>query len=186
MLGAFNVRNALDVIVTAKELGLDNTALQAGLSTFKSVKRRLELKGEVNGVRVYDDFAHHPTAVLETLRALRQRNPQDRIWAIFEPRSNTCRRRIFEKEFITSFDPADAAVVARVFGASKLAPEDQLSPDRLVEGISARGKTAATFDTTAEIVECVAAQAVPGDHIVIMSNGGFDGIHGKLLKALGQ
>jgi UDP-N-acetylmuramate: L-alanyl-gamma-D-glutamyl-meso-diaminopimelate ligase len=186
MLGAFNVRNALDVIVTAKELGLDNTTLQAGLSTFKSVKRRLELKGEVNGVRVYDDFAHHPTAVLETLRAVRQRYPQDRIWAVFEPRSNTCRRRIFEKEFINAFDPADAAVVARVFGASKLAPEDQLSPDRLVEGISARGKTAATFDTTAEIVEFVATQALPGDHVVIMSNGGFDGIHGKLLKALAR
>jgi UDP-N-acetylmuramate: L-alanyl-gamma-D-glutamyl-meso-diaminopimelate ligase len=186
MLGAFNVRNALDVIVTAKELGLDNTVLQAGLSTFKSVKRRLELKGEINGIRVYDDFAHHPTAVLETLRAVRQRYPQDRIWAVFEPRSNTCRRRIFEKEFINAFDPADGAVVARVFGASKLAPEDQLSPDRLVEGISARGKTAATFDTTAEIVDFVAAQALPGDHIVIMSNGGFDGIHGKLLKALGR
>jgi UDP-N-acetylmuramate: L-alanyl-gamma-D-glutamyl-meso-diaminopimelate ligase len=186
MLGAFNVRNALDVIVTAKELGLDNATLQAGLSTFKSVKRRLELKGEVNGIRVYDDFAHHPTAVLETLRAVRQRYPQDRIWAVFEPRSNTCRRRIFEKEFINAFDPADAAVVARVFGASKLAPEDQLSPDRLVEGVSSRGKTAATFDTTAEIVEFVATQALPGDHVVIMSNGGFDGIHGKLLRALAR
>ena len=184
MLGTFNVRNALDVIVTAKELGLDSATLQGGLSSFKSVKRRLELRGEVNGIRIYDDFAHHPTAVLETLRAVRQRYPQDRIWAVFEPRSQTCRRRIFENDFIKAFDPADAAVVARVFGATKLAPEDQLSPERLVDGVRVRGKTAATFDTTAEIVEFVAGQAVAGDHVVVMSNGGFDGIHGKLLTAL--
>jgi UDP-N-acetylmuramate: L-alanyl-gamma-D-glutamyl-meso-diaminopimelate ligase len=184
MLGTFNVRNALDVIVVAKELGVDNAALQAGLTSFKSVKRRLELKGEVSKVRVYDDFAHHPTAVFETLRAVRQRYPQDRIWAVFEPRSQTCRRRIFENDFVKAFDAADAAVVARVFGGTKLPPEEQLSPDRLVSGIQARGKTAATFDTTAEIVDFVARQAIAGDHIVVMSNGGFDGIHGKLLSAL--
>ncbi|HVQ64707.1 MAG TPA: UDP-N-acetylmuramate:L-alanyl-gamma-D-glutamyl-meso-diaminopimelate ligase [Terriglobia bacterium] len=186
MLGTFNVRNALDVIVTAKELGLSNDAIQAGLSSFKSVKRRLELKGEANRIRVYDDFAHHPTAVAETLNAVRQRYPSDRIWAIFEPRSQTCRRRIFENDFIKSFDQANQIVIARVFGASRLLPEDQLSPDRLVEGIRGRGRAARTFDSTAEIVEYVASQAAPGDHIVVMSNGGFDGIHGKLLSALQQ
>jgi UDP-N-acetylmuramate: L-alanyl-gamma-D-glutamyl-meso-diaminopimelate ligase len=184
MLGTFNVRNALDVIVTAKELGLSNDAIQAGLSSFKSVKRRLELKGEANRIRVYDDFAHHPTAVAETLNAVRQRYPADRIWAIFEPRSQTCRRRIFENDFIKSFDQANQIVIARVFGASRLLPEDQLSPDRLVEGIRGRGRAARTFDSTAEIVEYVASHAAPGDHIVVMSNGGFDGIHGKLLGAL--
>jgi len=184
MLGTFNVRNALDVIVTAKELGLSNDAIQAGLSSFKSVKRRLELKGEANRIRVYDDFAHHPTAVAETLNAVRQRYPSDRIWAIFEPRSQTCRRRIFENDFIKSFDQANQIVIARVFGASRLLPEDQLSPDRLVEGIRGRGRAARTFDSTAEIVEYVASHAAPGDHIVVMSNGGFDGIHGKLLGAL--
>ena len=184
MLGTFNVRNALDVIVTAKELGLSNDAIQSGLSSFKSVKRRLELKGEANRIRVYDDFAHHPTAVAETLNAVRQRYPSDRIWAIFEPRSQTCRRRIFENDFIKSFDQANQIVIARVFGASRLLPEDQLSPDRLVEGIRGRGRAARTFDSTAEIVEYVASQAAPGDHIVVMSNGGFDGIHGKLLGAL--
>jgi UDP-N-acetylmuramate: L-alanyl-gamma-D-glutamyl-meso-diaminopimelate ligase len=184
MLGMFNVRNALDVIVTSKELGLTNDVIQTGLSSFKSVKRRLELKGEVNGVRVYDDFAHHPTAVAETLRAVRQRYPEARIWAIFEPRSQTCRRRIFENDFIKSFDPADQVVIARVFGASKLLPEDQLSPDRVVEGVRGRGKSAFTFDTTAEILDYVASHATPGDHVVVMSNGGFDGIHGKLLGAL--
>ena len=186
MLGTFNVRNALDVIVTAKELGLSNDAIQAGLTSFKSVKRRLELKGEANRVRVYDDFAHHPTAVAETLSAVRQRYPADRIWAIFEPRSQTCRRRIFENDFIKAFDQANQIVIARVFGASRLLPEDQLSPDRLVEGIRGRGRLARTFDSTAEIVEYVANHAAPGDHIVVMSNGGFDGIHGKLLSALQQ
>jgi len=184
MLGTFNVRNALDVIVTAKELGLGDEAIQAGLTSFKSVKRRLELKGEVNRIRLYDDFAHHPTAVAETLSAVRQRYPEDRVWAVFEPRSQTCRRRIFEDDFIKSFDAANHVVIARVFGSSKLPAEDQLSPDRLVEGIRGRGKAASTFDSTAEIVDYVSSHAAPGDHIVVMSNGGFDGIHGKLLTAL--
>jgi UDP-N-acetylmuramate: L-alanyl-gamma-D-glutamyl-meso-diaminopimelate ligase len=184
MLGNFNVQNALDVIVTCKELGLDNAAIQEGLSTFKSVKRRLELRGEVGGVNVYDDFAHHPTAVLETLRAVRQRFPNDRIWAVFEPRSQTCRRRIFEQAFIEAFDPADQVVIARVFGASKIPPDQQLSPDRVVEGIRTKGKTADTFDSTDEIVAFLADRTKSGDQVVIMSNGGFDNIHNKLLERL--
>src|SRR5262245_28823394 len=184
MLGRFNVDNALGVIITAKELGIDNETMQRALSTFKSVKRRLELRGEVDGIRVYDDFAHHPTAVAETLRAVRQRYPQDRIWAVFEPRSQTCRRKIFEQDFITAFDPADTVVIARVFSSAKLDLEKQLSPDRVVEGIRERGKTAETFDSTDEIVRHVASQAIPGDHVVIMSNGGFDNIHEKLLGSL--
>ena len=182
MLGNFNVQNALDVIVACKELGLDNEAIQRGLAAFKSVKRRLEVKGEVGGVRVYDDFAHHPTAVLETLRAVRQRFPTERIWAVFEPRSQTCRRRIFEQAFIESFDPADHVVIARVFSASKLPLEQQLSPDRVVDGIRNRGKKADTFDSTEEIVGFLADQTKPGDHVVIMSNGGFDNIHRKLAE----
>ena len=184
MLGTFNVRNALDVIVTSIELGLSHDVIQAGLASFKSVKRRLELKGEVNRIRVYDDFAHHPTAVGETLNAVRQRYPQDRIWAVFEPRSQTCRRRVFENDFMKAFDAANQVVIARVFGSSKLPADEQLSPDRLVEGIRSRGKLASTFDTTDEIVQYVGSLATPGDHIVVMSNGGFDGIHGKLLAAL--
>jgi len=184
MLGTFNVRNALDVIVTAREIGLSNEVIQKALSSFKSVKRRLELKGEVGGVHVYDDFAHHPTAVAETLRAVRQRYPDKRIWAIFEPRSQTCRRRIFENDFIKAFAPADKVVIARVFGASKLPPEEQLSPDRVIAGVQELGKDAHTFDSTDAIVDYVANEARPEDHVVVMSNGGFDGIHGKLLKRL--
>jgi UDP-N-acetylmuramate: L-alanyl-gamma-D-glutamyl-meso-diaminopimelate ligase len=184
LLGRFNVDNALGVIVVAKELGIDNAVIQRGLSTFKSVKRRLEMRGEVTQIRVYDDFAHHPTAVSETLRAVRQRYPQDRIWAVFEPRSQTSRRKVFEQDFITAFDPADMVVIARVFGSTHLDADQQLSPDRVVEGIEARGKTARTFDSTAEIVDFIAADAIPGDHIVIMSNGGFDNIHNRLIEKL--
>jgi UDP-N-acetylmuramate: L-alanyl-gamma-D-glutamyl-meso-diaminopimelate ligase len=138
----------------------------------------------VERIRVYDDFAHHPTAVLETLRAIRERYPTDRIWAVFEPRSQTSRRKVFEQEFIKSFDPADNVVFARVFGASKLSPDEQLSPDTVVEGVRLRGKIAETFDTTGEIVEYISKNATPGDQVVIMSNGGFDGIHRKLLDKL--
>jgi len=184
MLGAFNVQNALGVIVVGKELGIENGIIQKGLSSFKSVKRRLELRGEVEGIRVYDDFAHHPTAVLETLRAIRERYPTDRIWAVFEPRSQTCRRKIFEQEFIKSFDPADTVVVARVFGSGKLTEDEQLSPDAVVEGVRARGKIAETFDTTDEIVDYISRNATTGDQVVVMSNGGFDGIHRKLLEKL--
>lgn len=184
MPGVFNVQNALGVVVVAKELGIDNEIVQRAFSTFKSVKRRLEVRGEVNGVRVYDDFAHHPTAVQQTLRAVRDRNPKARIWAVFEPRSQTCRRRVFEQAFIESFDAADATIIAQVFGASHLAPEETLSPDRVAEGIRNRGKQAVTFGTTEEIISFLASEVRPGDHIVIMSNGGFDNIHNRLLARL--
>jgi UDP-N-acetylmuramate: L-alanyl-gamma-D-glutamyl-meso-diaminopimelate ligase len=182
--GTFNVQNALGVVVVADELGIDVETIQKGFSTFKSVKRRLELRGEVNGIRVYDDFAHHPTAVLETLRAIRERVRKERVWAVFEPRSQTCRRRVFEQAFIESFDPADKTVIARVFGASSLLPEDTLSPDRVVEGIKARGKEAVTFSSTDEIVSFLGTELKSGDQVVIMSNGGFDNIHNKLLERL--
>jgi UDP-N-acetylmuramate: L-alanyl-gamma-D-glutamyl-meso-diaminopimelate ligase len=184
LAGTFNVQNALGAVVVANELGIDVETIQRGFSTFKSVKRRLELRGEVDGVRVYDDFAHHPTAVLETLRAVRERFPKQRIWAVFEPRSQTCRRRVFEQAFIESFDPSDRTVIARVYGSSALAPEETLSPDRVVEGIRARGKDAVTLESVDEIVAFLGAEVKAGDQVVIMSNGGFDNIHNKLLNTL--
>ena len=184
MAGTFNVQNALGAIIVAKELGIENHVIQTALTTFKSVKRRLELRGDVNGVQVYDDFAHHPTAVLETLRAVRERFPKQRIWAVFEPRSQTCRRRVFEQAFIDSFEPADSTLIARVYGASKLDPEQTLSPDRVAEGIRKRGKAAEAFGATGDIVDYLASRVQPGDHVVIMSNGGFDNIHNKLLDRL--
>jgi UDP-N-acetylmuramate: L-alanyl-gamma-D-glutamyl-meso-diaminopimelate ligase len=184
MPGTFNVQNALGVVVVADELGIDAGVVQQAFTTFKSVKRRLELRGDVNGIRVYDDFAHHPTAVLETLRAVRERYRNERIWAVFEPRSQTCRRRVFEQAFIESFDPADKTVIARVFGSSSLEPEDTLSPDRVVEGIRGRNKDAFTFESTNEIVGFLGSELRSGDQVVIMSNGGFDNIHNKLLDRL--
>src|SRR2546427_4092325 len=182
--GAFNVQNALGAIIVARELGIPDDLTLRALATFKSVKRRLEIRGEVGGVVVYDDFAHHPTAVHDTLCAVRERHPDARLWAVFEPRSQTCRRRIFEQAFVESFDPADTVVIARVYGASHLAPAETLSPDRVAEGIRARGKRAFTFASTDEIVSFIAKEARSGDHVVIMSNGGFDNIHVKLLERL--
>jgi UDP-N-acetylmuramate: L-alanyl-gamma-D-glutamyl-meso-diaminopimelate ligase len=184
LAGEFNVRNALGVLAVARELEIPVDAVQRAFGTFRSVKRRLEVKGEARGVTVYDDFAHHPTAVRETLIAVRQRHPTDRIWAVFEPRSNTCRRRVFETAFIESFDAADEVAIARVFGASMLPAEERLSPERVVEGVRQRGKAARSFDTAAEIAAYVGANAKRGDRVVVMSNGGFDGIHAKLLTAL--
>jgi UDP-N-acetylmuramate: L-alanyl-gamma-D-glutamyl-meso-diaminopimelate ligase len=182
--GTFNVQNALGVVIVSRELGISNDVIQQALSTFKSVKRRLEVRGEVRGIRVYDDFAHHPTAVKETLGAIRQRNPQARIWAVFEPRSQTCRRRVFEQAFIEAFEPADITIIARVFGSSHLDPEQTLSPTRVADGIRLRGGNASTFGSTEEIVRHLASEVRAGDHVVIMSNGGFDNIHNKLLDTL--
>jgi UDP-N-acetylmuramate: L-alanyl-gamma-D-glutamyl-meso-diaminopimelate ligase len=182
--GTFNVQNALGVVIVSRELGISNDVIQQALSTFKSVKRRLEVRGEVRGIRVYDDFAHHPTAVKETLGAIRQRNPQARIWAVFEPRSQTCRRRVFEQAFIEAFEPADITIIARVFGSSHLDPEQTLSPTRVADGIRLRGGNASTFGSTEEIVRHLASEVRAGDHVVIMSNGGFDNIHNKLLDSL--
>jgi len=182
--GTFNVQNALGVVIVAQELGIESHVIQEAFARFKSVKRRLELRGEVSGIQVYDDFAHHPTAVLETLRAVRERYRKERVWAVFEPRSQTCRRRGFEQAFIESFDPADKTIIARVFGSSSLEPEETLSPDRVVEGIRGRGKDAFTFGSTDEIVGFLGSELRSGDQVVIMSNGGFDNIHNKLLDRL--
>jgi UDP-N-acetylmuramate: L-alanyl-gamma-D-glutamyl-meso-diaminopimelate ligase len=150
---------------------------------FQGVKRRLELRGSARGVRVYDDFAHHPTAIAETLGALRLANPQARIWAIFEPRSATSCLRVFQRDFLEAFTGADETIVAAVFRSS-LPEERRLSPEELVADLQAAGKRARYVPTVPEIVETVAREARDGDLVVIMSNGGFDDIHGKLLTAL--
>src|SRR2546428_592283 len=160
--GTFNVQNALGAIIVARDLGIPDEVIRRALSTFKSVKRRLEIRGEVDGIVVYDDFAHHPTAVHETLRAVRERHPDALVCAVFEPRSQTFRRRIFEQAFLESSDPADTVVIARVYGASHLAPAETLSPDRVAEGIRARGKRAFTFASTDEIVSFIATEARSG------------------------
>ena len=184
LVGEFNVQNALSAIIACDEVGLSGDEIQAGLGSFKSVRRRLEVRGEVAGITVYDDFAHHPTAVAETLRGVHAQYPDARIWAIFEPRSQTARRRIFENEFATALGIADIALVAPPFSTAHLDPGDVTRPDAMVGKIRETGKQAYTFGSTDEIVEFIAAKARAGDRLVVMSNGGFENIHQRLLDAL--
>ena len=183
MLGEHNVRNALAAIAVGVDLGLGMDALRDGLAKFAGVKRRLEVVGEERGVVVYDDFAHHPTAVEETLKALRRSVGDRRIWAIFEPRSASSCRRVFQDDFARAFAGADEVVLASIFRSS-LPPEERLSEAQLVADLHTRGVAARHLPTVAAIVETVAAEARHGDVIVVMSNGGFGGIHGQLLGAL--
>ncbi len=183
MLGEHNVRNALAAIAVGVDLGLGMDALRDGLAKFAGVKRRLEVVGEERGVVVYDDFAHHPTAVEETLKALRRSVGDRRIWAIFEPRSASSCRRVFQDDFARAFAGADEVVLASIF-RSRLPPEERLSEAQLVADLHTRGVAARHLPTVAAIVETVAAEARHGDVIVVMSNGGFGGIHGQLLGAL--
>ncbi len=183
LLGAHNVRNALAGIAVCATLGIDTRATIDALKAFGGVKRRLELRGSVDGIEVYDDFAHHPTAVAETIAALRLAHPSRRIWAIFEPRSASSCLKMFHGDFVEAFEGADRVVVAPVFRA-KLAEDRRLSPEALVADLVAKGRQARAATSTADIVDTVARDAAAGDLVVVMSNGGFDGVHDKLLEAL--
>jgi UDP-N-acetylmuramate: L-alanyl-gamma-D-glutamyl-meso-diaminopimelate ligase len=183
LVGVHNVRNALAGIAVGSECGVPMETLREGLAAFRGVKRRLELVGTRREVVVYDDFAHHPTAVAETLSALRAAQPARRIWAIFEPRSASSCRRIFQDDFAKAFVAADEVVLASVF-RSALPPEERLSEEQLVADLRQGGTAARHLPDVETIVAQVSAEAKPGDVIVVMSNGGFGGIHGKLLEAL--
>jgi UDP-N-acetylmuramate: L-alanyl-gamma-D-glutamyl-meso-diaminopimelate ligase len=183
LLGDHNVRNALAAIAVGADQGLDIEQLRKGLAEFKGVKRRLEVVGEARGVTVYDDFAHHPTAVDETLKAVRRASPGKRIWAIFEPRSASSCRSVFQDDFARAFAGADEVVIASVFKSS--IPADQrLSEAKLVGDLQSRNVRARHLPDVDTIVGEVSAEARDGDLIVVMSNGGFGGIHKKLLDAV--
>jgi UDP-N-acetylmuramate: L-alanyl-gamma-D-glutamyl-meso-diaminopimelate ligase len=183
LLGAHNVRNALAAVAVAAAVGVSEHAIAEGLREFQGVKRRLELRGSVRGVRIYDDFAHHPTAIAETLAALRLANPSARIWALFEPRSATSCLRVFQSDFARAFAAADETIIASVFRSS-IPAEKRLSAEGLVADLRAAGHAARYVPTVPEIVKVVAREARQGDLVVVMSNGGFDGIHERLLSAL--
>jgi UDP-N-acetylmuramate: L-alanyl-gamma-D-glutamyl-meso-diaminopimelate ligase len=183
LLGTHNVRNALAAIAVGHACGISFETLREGLARFAGVKRRLEVVGVARDVAVYDDFAHHPTAVAETLAALRASQPGHRIWAIFEPRSASSCRRVFQDDFARAFAAADQVVIASVF-RSTLPADERLSEDRLVADLQSAGVAARHLPDVDTIVTAVAAEAAAGDLIVVMSNGGFGGIHGKLLGAL--
>ncbi len=181
--GDHNVRNVLAAIAVANFAGIDKEMIVDALQLFQGVKRRLELKGTVKGIDIYDDFGHHPTAVRETLAGFRAQHPGRRIWALYEPRSATSRRNVFQKEFAESFDHADFILVAPVHRPDK-APADQLfSVERLAEDLNKRGKTSRQF-TVEDMVKFVKSHAQKDDIIITFSNGPFGGIHDKLLHSL--
>ncbi len=184
IVGDFNIRNCLAAIVSAEVLGADREAVRDALATFESVKRRMQVRGEARGVRVVDDFAHHPTAVRETLAAIRAKYPTGRLVAVYEPRSLTSRQRIFQAEYERSFDAADVVVVAKLFEPERYSVDERLSPDELVDAIGERGREAHYVPTADEIVAFLAPRLEVGDTVAVMSNGGFDAIHDKLLAAL--
>lgn len=186
LIGEMNVRNTLAVIACAKHCGLKNHQIQAALDTFKGIKRRMELRGISGGVTVVDDFGHHPTAIRETLGALRLRYPQQKLWAIFEPRTNTTRRNVFQAELAGSFSDADAVVVAQIARLELLAPGERLDPEKLIQDLKAEGKEAAYLPDVETIVNYVARSCQGGEVVVVFSNGGFGGIHTKLLDRLGR
>jgi len=186
LVGELNVRNALAVIGAAKHCGLSNKQIQSAFDTFKGIKRRMEIKGIAGGVTVIDDFGHHPTAIRETLRALRLRYAKEKIWAVFEPRSNTTRRNVFQSELAAAFADADAVVVSEVARLDQLVPEERLNPEKLMQDLKTAGKDAAYLPDVDAIVTHIAKGAQGGDVAVVFSNGGFGGIHGKLLQRLAR
>jgi len=183
LVGAYNVRNALAAIAIATDAGIGVDRIAAALERFAGVKRRLEIIGTAGGVTIYDDFAHHPTAVAETLAGLRAANPQARIWAVFEPRSASSCRRIFQDDFARAFAGANEVLIAQVF-RSKLPEAERLSVSQLVRDLNGRGQAARAADSIDDIIGAIVGEHTPGDLVVIMSNGGFGGIHRKLLQAL--
>jgi UDP-N-acetylmuramate: L-alanyl-gamma-D-glutamyl-meso-diaminopimelate ligase len=186
LLGELNVRNALAVVACAKHCGLKNAQIQSALESFKGIRRRMEIRGISGGVTVIDDFGHHPTAIRETLRALRLKYGQEKIWAIFEPRSNTTRRNVFQSELVRAFEDADVVVIAQVARLELLAPHERLDPERLLSELTHQGKECAYLPDADSIVEHVAGRSKGGDVLCVFSNGGFGGIHDKLLRKLGR
>jgi UDP-N-acetylmuramate: L-alanyl-gamma-D-glutamyl-meso-diaminopimelate ligase len=184
LAGEHNVRNALAALAVAAEAGVEPQAAREALLAFRGVKRRLEVRGVAAGVIVYDDFAHHPTAVAATLAALRAQGGTGRLVAVFEPRSYTAKTRAFQGDFARAFAGADRVVVAAAHLPGKVPEGRRLSEAGLVAGIRAEGREAAFIPTVDEIVRALAAELRPGDRVAILSNGGFGGIHDKLLRAL--
>ena len=184
LIGEFNVRNCLAVIAAATALGVGREALARALASFRSVRRRMEVKAEIAGITLVDDFAHHPTAVRVTLHALRHRYPDRRLIAIFEPRSRTSRLRIMQSAFAEALLEADIAFIGPVFRPDVVPEEARLSPPELARALRERGRLACAFSSVEEIVDHLGGMLAPGDVVVILSNGDFGGIHEKLMQEL--
>ena len=184
MIGGHNLLNALAALAAAAHGGVARRDLQQGLAGFRGIKRRQEVRGVKNGITVIDDFAHHPTAVRETVRAVKDFYGSKRLIAVFEPRTNTSMRDVFQREYAACFDPADLVVIRKPPLLQKIPEGQRFSSARLVADIEKRGKAAQYFEDTDAIIAFLVDQARAGDVILIMSNGGFDNIHARLLEAL--
>jgi UDP-N-acetylmuramate: L-alanyl-gamma-D-glutamyl-meso-diaminopimelate ligase len=185
LLGEFNLLNCLAVIVAADAWGISKDKIHSALASFQNVKRRAEVRGEERGVLVVDDFAHHPTAVRETLRALRARYKDRRLIAVFEPRSWSSRLAVFQNDYANAFASADYVVIASVFDSQKVTEKGRaLDTAALIEAISKQGKPAFALPDADQIVTHIMPELRSGDVVAIMSNGGFGGIHEKILSAL--
>jgi UDP-N-acetylmuramate: L-alanyl-gamma-D-glutamyl-meso-diaminopimelate ligase len=184
MAGEHNALNATAAAALAAGQGVPAAAIVEALATFRSVKRRLEVRAEVNGVTIIEDFAHHPTAIRETLRALRTAYPGRRLWAVLEPRSNTLRRNVFEHELVESLALADRSVLAEIFKSEAIPAGVRLHPENVVAALRARGLESAVYADADAIVAAIAPQLRKGDVVAILSNGGFGGIYEKLPKAI--
>jgi UDP-N-acetylmuramate: L-alanyl-gamma-D-glutamyl-meso-diaminopimelate ligase len=182
--GRHNVLNALAAIAVAHGRGISAAQMAEALATFRSVKRRMDVKGEINGVLVVDDFAHHPTAVTATINAARGRWPGRKLWAILEPRSNSMRRKVFEETLPKALALADRVVLGGVFRAQQLGDENRMQPETVAERVRAGGIDARALGSSQEIADFVSSEAAPGDVVLVMSNGSFDGLCEKLVKAL--
>ncbi|MEC9460860.1 MAG: Mur ligase family protein [SAR324 cluster bacterium] len=182
--GTYNVLNALGVIALARHNGVSDIKIQAAFDSFKSVRRRQELRGAVNGIAVYDDFAHHPSAIRETIAAIRQKHPGRRLIAVFEPRSNTSVRKIHQQALIDSFCEADEVILTTLHRLEKIPAEERLEIKQVLKSLIKQNISAYEFPEVKEIIVHLHANCRSGDIVLIMSNGKFDNIHQRLLEAL--
>ena len=186
MFGPHNTLNALSVYTLAKELGWSEQKILQGLASFTGVKRRQEIIVEVNGIKVIEDFAHHPTAVRLTIQTMKEQYRGQRVLAVFEPRSATSRRKIFQQDYIEALAQADISIIAKAPAQEKIEQADRFSSEKLVEDIRAKGSQSIYCKDTAAILSTLKGHSQPGDIILIMSNGGFGGIYSQLKDVLGS
>jgi UDP-N-acetylmuramate: L-alanyl-gamma-D-glutamyl-meso-diaminopimelate ligase len=180
LAGEHNALNATAAAALASGMSIGKESIQEALASFKSVKRRLEVRAVINGITIIDDFAHHPTAIRETLRALRSVYPQSRLWAVLEPRSNTLRRRVLQGDLVESLRLADRVVLAGVYQQQRIPDAERLHPEDVVETLRAEGSQAELHPDGDAIINAIAPQLEAGDVVAILSNGAFDGIYEKL------
>ena len=185
LVGEHNLYNQVATIAALHRLGLNPEQLAAGFVSFRGVKRRQEILAKPRHITIVDDFAHHPTAVLVTIDALRLRFGKRRLWIIFEPRSATSRRKVFQEAYADAFGAADVVVVAAAPDQERIAPDERFDSPALVRALRARGQEAFGYETVDEIVAVVSANALPWDVVAVFSNGGFGGLHQKLIAQIG-